>query len=486
MYEWDDKPIISDTDNTGDSTPYESQSEADSDTTFNIGLTDTRAQLSSVSAALTGRRGMTPKIKNTKGKGKIPDDKLDSGSSGDKPDTTEDNETGDGGDGDGDEPGGGGGGNSGDDNNNDDEENRNSEAPDTAHQTLDRDVMLLHLQSKVLSAVERIANKKDFEVKCKEPDTFDGKNPALLKPFLTQLLINLRTRSKAFRSNQSRVVAWAISYLRGPALQYFQVALLDPDTQQNLPSWSTNLKLFVRQMVTLFGPYDIQAEAEEALRLSEMKSESRLMEHLLTFQENAVLSGWNDRALYSQFYKSLPDRIKDELIRFTTRDYRQLRAAALEIDSRYHQRRSEKEREAKKVARAINPADKYVKPSSSSNRFNSGSRTFSGFGPSQAFKAFHKHPTGGNSGSATGSGKPFRPNPSNSSKDISHLLGKDGKLNTTERERRMKAGLCTYCGNPGHFASDCKKAKFAKGKASSSKSSGPPPGPSSAPSAKKL
>jgi hypothetical protein len=50
--------------------------------------------------------------------------------------------------------------------------------------------------------------------------------------------------------------------------------------------------------------------------------------------------------------------------------------------------------------------------------------------------------------------------------DVSDKLGKDGKLKGDERERRIKEGLCLYCGKPGHVAADCNKAATAKARAS--------------------
>jgi hypothetical protein len=50
--------------------------------------------------------------------------------------------------------------------------------------------------------------------------------------------------------------------------------------------------------------------------------------------------------------------------------------------------------------------------------------------------------------------------------DLSDKLGKDGKLKGDKWERRIKEGLCLYCGKPGHIAADCNKAAVAKARAS--------------------
>jgi hypothetical protein len=46
-------------------------------------------------------------------------------------------------------------------------------------------------------------------------------------------------------------------------------------------------------------------------------------------------------------------------------------------------------------------------------------------------------------------------------------LGKDGKLTSEERQRRLNKKLCLFCGGPGHTAWDCSKStsRTAKGRA---------------------
>jgi hypothetical protein len=50
---------------------------------------------------------------------------------------------------------------------------------------------------------------------------------------------------------------------------------------------------------------------------------------------------------------------------------------------------------------------------------------------------------------------------------LADKLGKNGKLTGEERERRMKEGLCLYCGKSGHVAHDCPKSVAAKARAAS-------------------
>jgi hypothetical protein len=70
-----------------------------------------------------------------------------------------------------------------------------------------------------------------------------------------------------------------------------------------------------------------------------------------------------------------------------------------------------------------------------------------------------------NNGKPMQSGKKPEPKDKPKGPDLSDKLGKDGKLKGDKWERRIKEGLCLYCGKPGHVAADCNKAATAKARA---------------------
>ncbi|KIN97931.1 hypothetical protein M404DRAFT_31868 [Pisolithus tinctorius Marx 270] len=61
--------------------------------------------------------------------------------------------------------------------------------------------------------------------------------------------------------------------------------------------------------------------------------------------------------------------------------------------------------------------------------------------------------------------------------DIAHLLGKDGKLTSTECQHRMKNNLCLFCGEAGHSTKDCPKSTSHAAKAHAAMAGTPPPPP---------
>ncbi|KIO02645.1 hypothetical protein M404DRAFT_27856 [Pisolithus tinctorius Marx 270] len=64
-----------------------------------------------------------------------------------------------------------------------------------------------------------------------------------------------------------------------------------------------------------------------------------------------------------------------------------------------------------------------------------------------------------------------------SKSNIAHLLGKDGKLTSTECQCRMKNNLCLFCGKAGHSAKDCPKSTSCTAKACAAMAGTLPPLP---------
>src|ERR1700733_10690273 len=94
--------------------------------------------------------------------------------------------------------------------------------------------------------------------KVKEPDTFDGSEPRKLNNFI--LLCNLYFRNNPYYADDEAKVTFALSYLRGTALEYFEPSILD---SEDAPAWMDHWPAFVRTLRTQFGPIDPTADAEQ-------------------------------------------------------------------------------------------------------------------------------------------------------------------------------------------------------------------------------
>jgi hypothetical protein len=87
--------------------------------------------------------------------------------------------------------------------------------------------------------------------KANEPDTFDGSNPRNLNNFI--LLCNLYFRQNLPYSDNATKVTFALSYLCGTALEYFEPSILN---SVKTPDWMDNWSAFIRTLHTQFGPID--------------------------------------------------------------------------------------------------------------------------------------------------------------------------------------------------------------------------------------
>ncbi|MBW0470096.1 hypothetical protein O181_009811 [Austropuccinia psidii MF-1] len=129
---------------------------------------------------------------------------------------------------------------------------------------------------------------------------------------------------------------------------------------------------------------------------------------------------WGERALIHHFRKGLPSRILDQLASHPSKidSLQDLMDVTLEIDTRYHERQKDKSHHQEKKPEASQSNSSHPQNSSSS---------------SQKKKNFQKR------------GKPH-----------SSLLNKYFNFMNSEKERRIKEGICTSCGGK-HSLESCFK-----------------------------
>jgi Domain of unknown function (DUF4939) len=138
--------------------------------------------------------------------------------------------------------------------------------------------------------------------KVHEPDPFDGSDTCKLQPFLVQCQLNFHDRPNAFASDKAKVT-FALSYLKGTALDYFEPALMDPDKN---PVWSTDYSKFISELRTNFGPFNPEADTENELNRLQMKDNQKIAKYIVSFQQLAPRVQWGQAALRRQFYIRLP------------------------------------------------------------------------------------------------------------------------------------------------------------------------------------
>jgi hypothetical protein len=286
------------------------------------------------------------------------------------------------------------------------------------------------------------------KAKTKEPDTFDGSDTKKLNNFI--LLCNLYFRANpSSYSDDDAKVTFALSYLRGLALEYFEPALLDSEV---IPDWLEDWPEFTRVLRTQFGPIDPTADAEDGIDNLRMQDNQHIVKYNVEFNRLAIRTRWDDSVLRHRYYSGLAERIKDIMgQQGKPPTLESMKALAHSIDSRHWERLREKSRTGK--AKSDKAEDK--KPDDKNKGQSSGNNSNNSSNPAKNKK--------GKFNNDNKSGKP--PSASGSSSSIADKLGKDGKLTHQERQRRFDNNLCMFCGGAGHTAKECPKSTSSASKA---------------------
>jgi hypothetical protein len=286
------------------------------------------------------------------------------------------------------------------------------------------------------------------KTKVREPDPFDGADSRKLRAFLVLCQLNFRARPTAYASDEAKV-NYALSYLKGTALDWFEPAIIEDLHEPWMDDWSA----FVRILRRNFGPADPVGDAEDDIVNLRMKDTQRIAKYNVDFNRLAALTRWDDAPLRHAYYRGLPARIKDILAHSdkpATLDA--LRIAAQNIDIRHWERRAEISREQPQSSKkSDNPTSSDKSKSENKKSFNQGKSSSSSASNRSNSRPDNSRTTG-----------------SSSFNNLSDILGKDGKLKPQERQRRIDNKLCLRCGKPDHMAKDC---KIGESKGRSSKTS---------------
>jgi len=216
-------------------------------------------------------------------------------------------------------------------------------------------------------------------------------------------------------------------------------------------AWLSSTRVFIDEPCRLFSLRDPVNEATVRIENLRYKDTGKAVKYTLDFNRDAPCTGWNDKALYRQFYKGLPDRLKDELTQIGKPETLiPLQHQVQVLDQRYWERQakiSHNKRASSNTAPARTDKPKQSPSDNNSNRpAASSSQT-----PAQS-----------------------KSSSSSSSSKLKNLnadkLSKNSKLTPEERDHCYKLQLCLFCGNSGHKVTDSPSAKnSAKGKALTTK-----------------
>lgn len=297
--------------------------------------------------------------------------------------------------------------------------------------------------------------------KPKEPDVFKGENTESLRTFIFQCEVYFNARKREFEDPTDRV-NFAISYLRGPALAYFEPYFTNSDTAHDFfVSWPA----FTQKLHNQFGSYSPEDDDEDAITSIAFPNDGKATQYFIDFARYQTRISWDERALRKVVKDAIPPRITDELrySREDTSTFEGFKRAVLKIDNDYWKKKQDdanKQRLVQTLQSRLSRTSKESKSSNSSSKDNNNSSTGSNVTLTPSSNASQNNP---NSKNKKGKGKnKNRNNNSNStpqSSIVASHLGPDGKLTATEKQRRMDNKLCVICADPGHIAVNCPKKK---------------------------
>ncbi|MBW0509169.1 hypothetical protein O181_048884 [Austropuccinia psidii MF-1] len=251
----------------------------------------------------------------------------------------------------------------------------------------------------------------------KAPDSFDGTQAHKLIGFIQACQLIFHNDPANFFSDRIKVL-YSTSFLTGRACKWIEPYLSNISNED--PSYLlNNWKLFETQFFTLFGDPNEVRKVEQELDSLRMKESGHVSLYIADFRSlMSRIGDCGERAYINVYRRGLASRLLDQLAPYPSNfdTLQELMSLTLELDTRYHERQKEKSSHQEK-----NP------PVTGSNSLR----------PPQDSSSKRPHHR------KNKKGKKFQ-----ASKDKPHstLLNKDNKLIGSEKERRIKEGLFTYCG----------------------------------------
>ena len=186
----------------------------------------------------------------------------------------------------------------------------------------------------------------------KEPNSFSGGNPDELRAFIFQCQIYFYACEREFREDSEKIF-FAISYLRGIALDYFKPFINKTDPSQSfdfLEEWL----VFVQKLSNLFGSYSPEDDGKDTIVAILFPVEDKAVNYFIQFTKYQNRIRWDDCSLYKVVKDALSSHIHDELC-FCHKDistFKGLKRVVLRVDNNYWKRTLE---ESNKFRTACSP-----------------------------------------------------------------------------------------------------------------------------------
>ena len=244
------------------------------------------------------------------------------------------------------------------------------------------------------------------------PERYDG-DLGTCQSFLLQCSLVFDLQPQTYATDKSKI-AFIVGLLTGRARAWGAAVL------NGSPLINSSYANFVTEMKKIFD-HPVKGKDASQRLLSLRQGARSVAEYSVDFRTLAAESGWNDESLQGVFRKGLSEAVKDELAaRDESDSLDDLVALAIRLDNRLRERRREK-------------AGLPVSWTSSRPELSPLPRMGSEPPPK--------------TGMVTSL-------PSSSAEEEPMQLGRN-RLSPAERLQRVKAGVCIYCGQAGHFLVSC-------------------------------
>ena len=145
----------------------------------------------------------------------------------------------------------------------------------------------------------------------REPDPFSGGSPDELRAFIFQCQIYFRASKGEFTKDEEKIF-FAILYLRGIALEYFELFISEPDPLQP-PDFLEDWLAFVQWLSNIFSSYSPKDDDEDAIVSIPFPYDRKATDYFICFAKYQNRIRWEDRSLCKVVKDTILARISEEL-----------------------------------------------------------------------------------------------------------------------------------------------------------------------------
>lgn len=298
------------------------------------------------------------------------------------------------------------------------------------------------------------ANPTAREPKVNDPRPFSGVNADNqgsnhLENFITQLNMVFRLQASRYPDDLSKVF-YAASFMKDLAFEWVQPYIAAVGTKDEHPLVN-NYSIFCQALRKMFGNITLVSEAENRVMRSKQGNKTAA-EFTTEFKRYAVLTEFNEPALFWAYRNNINTSLQDELIvRDTPTNLSDYQDLVINLDLLLRERKGNKDSRLNRKSFNKNRPD-------NAHNFSRFDRQSSSTAKPVQHNHYHNN-------SDNDDVRPMEIDNASNSRGNNSKKGKKkfAPLSESEKQRRRDLNLCSYCGNPNHDIDGCtvKPAKIS-------------------------